>query len=68
MADYVRAKHPNPEQPDFNDIASENLPGCGDTVVLEAADIPPVEEGDVFRGRCPSCKRPNARLVTLTVE
>jgi hypothetical protein len=68
MADYLRAKHPNPEQDGFNsEIPDEELPGCGDSVLIEYADLPPVEEGDVFRDSCPSCKRHNARLEVLDV-
>lgn len=69
MADYIRALHPNPEQDGFNsDIRDEDLPGCGESVLIEYDDAPPVEEGDVFRERCPSCKHHNARLEVLDIK
>ena len=69
MTDYVRAEHPNPEQEDMSsDIPDEQLPGCGDTVLLEYKDAPPVEGGDVFRDTCPSCKRHNARLEVINLQ
>jgi len=68
VTDYIRAHHPNPEQPDYNDeIPAENLPGCGDTVLVDADRVPPVKEGDVFRGPCPSCKRHKSRLEVVEV-
>lgn len=71
MTEYLRAKHPCPEQPDYNDeIDPEKLPGCGDLVLIkyEDGEMPPVESGDVLRDRCPSCKRHNARLEVRTVD
>lgn len=69
MTDYIRAKHPNPEQPDYNDdIADEKLPGCGESVLIEYGEAPPVEQGDVFRDKCPSCKRRDARMEVLDVQ
>lgn len=63
MADYIRALHPNPEQDNYNDsVSAEKLPGCGDTVLVEADELPPMKEGDVFREQCPSCKRHKSRL------
>jgi hypothetical protein len=68
MSKYIRALHPNPERTDYNDnINKENLPGCGDTVLLEDEKTPPVKEGDVFRGQCPSCDHHNSRLETLEI-
>lgn len=68
MMDYIRAKHPNPEQPDYNDaIKNEDLPGCGDTVLIKADEMPPVKEGDVFREECPSCRRYNSRLEVVEI-
>lgn len=69
MADYVRALHPCPEQEGMSeDIPDEQLPGCGDTVLLEYRDAPPVEDGDVFRDQCPSCKRRDSRLNVIDVR
>lgn len=69
MTDYVRALHPCPEHEGWSDdIPDEQLPGCGETVLLEYRDAPPVEKGDVFRDECPSCKRHNARLETIDVQ
>lgn len=68
MTEYIRAKHPNPEKPDYNDaINTEQLPGCGDTVLMEADEVPPVQEGDVFRGQCPSCTRRKSRLKVVEI-
>lgn len=69
MTEYIRAKHPNPEQDGFdNDIPDEQLPGCGNSVLIEYQDAPPVEAGDIFRESCPSCKRHDARLEVLDVR
>lgn len=69
MTEYIRALHPNPEQEDMNeDIPDEKLPGCGDSVLLEYDEAPPVEKGDVFRDSCPSCDRHDARLEVLEVN
>lgn len=69
MADYIRALHPNPEQDGYNDdIPDENLPGCGENVLIEYQDAPPVQEDDVFRDTCPSCKLYDARLEVLNVR
>lgn len=69
MSEYVRAKHPYPEQSGMNsDLSDRQLPGCGDAVLLEYDEAPPVEAGDVFRDSCPSCKRHNARLEVLAVD
>lgn len=65
---YIRAEHPCPEQPNYNsEIPDEQLPGCGDIVVLEYDNVPPVAEGDVFREKCPSCKHHNSRLEVVEV-
>ncbi|WP_121821030.1 hypothetical protein [Halostella salina] len=69
MVEYVRALHPNPEQDGMaDDIPDEKVPGCGDTVLLEYDEAPPVEEGDVFRDSCPSCKRHDARLEVVEIR
>ena len=68
MVEYVRALHPNPERLDYNDaINTEKLPGCGDTVLIEADKLPPVKEGDVFREKCPSCTRHDSRLEVVEI-
>lgn len=70
MSEYIRAKHPNPENPNYdNDIPKENLPGCGDTVLIEYRDgnSPPVAEGDVFEEQCPSCDWREARMEVVEV-
>jgi len=68
MADYIRALHPNPEQPDYNDaVNTEKLRGCGDTVLIEGDELPPVQEGDVFRELCPSCKQHKSRLEVVEI-
>lgn len=68
MAGYIRAKHPSPEAPTYNDsIPDDELPGCGDTVLLQFEDVPPVAKGDVFRNSCPSCNRTDARLEAVEV-
>jgi hypothetical protein len=68
VTEYIRALHPNPEQPDYNDaINNEKLPGCGDTVLVETDELPPVKEGDVFRDRCPSCRRHKSRLEVVEI-
>lgn len=68
MAEYIRALHPNPEQPDYNDaINTEKLPGCGDTVLIDADKLPPVKKGDVFREKCPSCTRHKSRLEVVEI-
>lgn len=69
MADYLRTLHPCPESEGMSDeIPDERLPGCGDTVLIEYQEAPPVKEGDTFRDQCPSCKRMNARLKVLDVH
>lgn len=69
MTEYIRAKHPNPERPNMSDdFSDEQLPGCGETVVLEYhGSAPPVQEGDRFRERCPYCNGHNARLKVVEV-
>ncbi|WP_394743076.1 hypothetical protein [Natronococcus roseus] len=69
MVEYIRALHPNPEQDGYNnDISDEKLSGCGDRVLVEYQEVPPIEEGDVFRARCPSCKHRNSRMEVLGVQ
>lgn len=68
MTEYIRARHPCPEHDGFNDeLPDERLPGCGETVLIEYQEIPPVEEGDVYRDLCPSCKNRKSRLEVVEV-